>query len=208
MELASIPNTLDLRDAKKPKSLVFKSGDSEGCVTGFTNHPLPIPAELRISGFPLPCGGSPCPAALLLASSASTAFFRGCREKLADVPRLEPLFPPLVSLFGASLGHIEDANAPDADLAVGIVARVRPRVCHNDHDLRKVILVFYARRPGDNLTPEDTNLLFRSKKKKKKLAFVQVDDASLVKKIAGLSRPPDCRLSQSGAYSGPRKEEV
>ena len=114
-----------------------------------------------------------------------------------------------MSLFGGSLGRIEDANAPDADLAVGIVARVRPRVCHNDHDLWKVTLVLYAGRPGDNLTSEDTNLLFRSKKKKKKkLAFVQVDDASLVKKIAGLSRPPDCRLSQSGAYSGPRKEEV
>ena len=120
-------------------------------------------------------------------------FFLDCREKHVDVPRLEPLgvdgavefvlFPALASLLVGSLGRFEDANAPDADLAVGIVARVRPRVWHNDHDLREMTLVLYAGRPGDSLTREDMILLFLPQKKK--TAFVQVDDVSLVKKVAG-----------------------
>ena len=38
-ELAFALHTLDLSDAKKPKSLTFKSGDCEGCVLSSTNQP-------------------------------------------------------------------------------------------------------------------------------------------------------------------------
>lgn len=53
-ELAFVPHTLYLRDAKKPESLMFKSGDWAGCVTSSTKQPRPIPAVFRISGWLFP----------------------------------------------------------------------------------------------------------------------------------------------------------
>lgn len=46
------------------------------------------------------------------------------------------LFSALPSL-GQSLGRFQDANGPDSDLSVEVVARARLSVCHSHHHLRE-----------------------------------------------------------------------
>ena len=119
-------------------------------------------------------------------------FFLDCREKLVDELHLVPLgvdgavelvlFPPLASLRG-SFGRFEGTNAPYADLAVEIVAQVRPSICHDDHDLREARLLCCTR--GDpGITSLEKIRIFYFVLRRKASSFVQVDDVSLVKKIA------------------------
>lgn len=96
---------------------------------------------------------------------------------------VELVFLPPLALLGLSLGHFHDAKVPDADLSVEIVSWDRPRVGHDDHNLRDIALVLYPWRTEDVLVGGDAHLLFVSEKEK--TAFIHHDQFQLAKDLAG-----------------------
>lgn len=83
--------------------------------------------------------------------------------------------------LGHSLGRFLGANAPDIDLSVEVVAQVRPSVCCNHHNLRKVIFVLHVRRSGDIFTREGLNLLVPRNGN----GWAQTVDVSLIEEVVG-----------------------
>lgn len=96
-----------------------------------------------------------------------------------DIVELVFLLP--VALLGVSLDHFHGANAPDVDYAVEVVGWVRPRVGHDDHDLRDMARVLYPLRTGDVLVGEDAHLLFVLEKNE--IAFIHHYHVQLVEEF-------------------------